>query len=233
MLYEVLGDIWVVHRNPYSKRTCSRTEAPRPADRGAEHRLADIERGATGWTSSATSASAGCSKRPARRSRSLRVRSRRSSNCGARRGARSGAHARRQRVPGSLRPGVACDRRDRLARRDPFRRAGAGHRGRGAGLVRECVDLGLTIIPRGAATGYTGSAVPLTPFAAIINTRKFEHVGPVAPTSMPGVEAPVATVLTGRASSRDASRKRRTRPASYSRSTRRRPTRRAWAATSP
>ena len=31
------------------------------------------------------------------------------------------------------------------------------------GLVRACIELGLTIIPRGGGTGYTGGAVPLTP----------------------------------------------------------------------
>ena len=31
-----------------------------------------------------------------------------------------------------------------------------------AGLVAGCIELGLTIIPRGGGTGYTGGAVPLT-----------------------------------------------------------------------
>jgi hypothetical protein len=31
-----------------------------------------------------------------------------------------------------------------------------------AGLVKGCIDLGLTIIPRGGGTGYTGGAIPLT-----------------------------------------------------------------------
>jgi FAD/FMN-containing dehydrogenase len=31
-----------------------------------------------------------------------------------------------------------------------------------APLVRGCIELGLTIIPRGGGTGYTGGAVPLT-----------------------------------------------------------------------
>ena len=30
-------------------------------------------------------------------------------------------------------------------------------------LVRDCIELGLTIIPRGGGTGYTGGVVPLTP----------------------------------------------------------------------
>jgi FAD/FMN-containing dehydrogenase len=31
-----------------------------------------------------------------------------------------------------------------------------------ASLVGACIDLGLTIVPRGGGTGYTGGAVPLT-----------------------------------------------------------------------
>ncbi len=30
-------------------------------------------------------------------------------------------------------------------------------------LVRDCIELGLTVIPRGGGTGYTGGAIPLTP----------------------------------------------------------------------
>ena len=43
------------------------------------------------------------------------------------------------------------------------------------GLVRACIELGLTIIPRGGGTGYTGGAMPLTPLAAVINTEKLER----------------------------------------------------------
>ena len=43
-----------------------------------------------------------------------------------------------------------------------------------AALVRGCIELGLTIIPRGGGTGYTGGAVPLTDRAAVINTEKLE-----------------------------------------------------------
>src|SRR5690606_9280217 len=35
-----------------------------------------------------------------------------------------------------------------------------------AALVRACIELDLTIIPRGGGTGYTGGAIPLTPDSA-------------------------------------------------------------------
>jgi FAD/FMN-containing dehydrogenase len=44
-----------------------------------------------------------------------------------------------------------------------------------AALVKGCIELGLTIIPRGGGTGYTGGAVPLTWKSAVINTEKLER----------------------------------------------------------
>jgi FAD/FMN-containing dehydrogenase len=42
-------------------------------------------------------------------------------------------------------------------------------------LVRACFELGLTVIPRGGGTGYTGSAVPLTALSAAFD----DHDGPL------------------------------------------------------
>jgi FAD/FMN-containing dehydrogenase/Fe-S oxidoreductase len=63
------------------------------------------------------------------------------------------------------------------------------------GLVRDCIELGFTLIPRGGGTGYTGGAVPLTALSAIINTEKLERLGDVETMSLPGVSTPVATVF--------------------------------------
>ena len=64
-------------------------------------------------------------------------------------------------------------------------------------LVRACGELGLTVIPRGGGTGYTGGAIPLTPRSAVINTEKLETMSSVEPTPLPGLEAPVPTIFTG------------------------------------
>src|SRR5918999_12925 len=77
-----------------------------------------------------------------------------------------------------------------------------------AGIVGALIELGLTIIPRGGGTGYTGGAVPLTRLSAVINTEKLEAMSPIEAVAPP------------------------TQPASSSRATRRRPMRRASAATS-
>jgi FAD/FMN-containing dehydrogenase/Fe-S oxidoreductase len=66
-----------------------------------------------------------------------------------------------------------------------------------AGLVKGCIELGLTIIPRGGGTGYTGGAIPLTPMSAVINTEKLEQLGQVEMATLPGVDREYATIYSG------------------------------------
>ncbi|MES2400615.1 MAG: FAD/FMN-binding oxidoreductase [Pseudomonadota bacterium] len=65
-----------------------------------------------------------------------------------------------------------------------------------AGLVKGCIDLGLTIVPRGGGTGYTGGAIPLTWKSAVINTEKLEAMTEVEMVKLPGIAEPVATIWT-------------------------------------
>ena len=65
-----------------------------------------------------------------------------------------------------------------------------------AGLVKGCVELGLTIIPRGGGTGYTGGAIPLTWNSAVINTEKLEAMTEVEMLTLPGMDREVATIWT-------------------------------------
>ncbi len=66
-----------------------------------------------------------------------------------------------------------------------------------AALVRACIELGLTIIPRGGGTGYTGGAIPLTAFSAVINTEKLDQHTGVQMRTLPGVFRQVATIECG------------------------------------
>ena len=66
-----------------------------------------------------------------------------------------------------------------------------------AGLVAGLIELGLTIIPRGGGTGYTGGAVPLTAHAAVINTEKLEAMSAVEMLHLPGCEFEVPTIHCG------------------------------------
>jgi FAD/FMN-containing dehydrogenase/Fe-S oxidoreductase len=48
-----------------------------------------------------------------------------------------------------------------------------------AKIIKTCIELGLTIIPRGGGTGYTGGAIPLNTQTAVINTEKLNFIGNV------------------------------------------------------
>ena len=65
------------------------------------------------------------------------------------------------------------------------------------GLVKACIELGLTIIPRGGGTGYTGGAIPLYAMSAVINTEKLQDIGGVKLKRLPGVTHEVSTIFTG------------------------------------
>lgn len=66
-----------------------------------------------------------------------------------------------------------------------------------AALVRACITLKLTIIPRGGGTGYTGGAIPLSPRSVVINTEKLDTIGAVELTPLAGLSEPFHTILTG------------------------------------
>jgi len=51
--------------------------------------------------------------------------------------------------------------------------------------VRACIELKLTIIPRGGGTGYTGGAIPLDKFSAVINTEKLDALSGVEHLVLP------------------------------------------------
>ncbi len=55
-------------------------------------------------------------------------------------------------------------------------------------IVEACIKLGLTIIPRGGGTGYTGSAVPLYSNTAIINTERLLNIGKVEDFPLAGLD---------------------------------------------
>jgi len=198
MLYEVLGDIWVVHRNPYLEEDLLDNPKRRALLLAAlHHRLADIDR---------------------RRDREDPDRDARVAKLleAARRAVTEFEHsfsvidslrrkARRDLARHTHKDNVCLDPYARVSHATdatdwrveiPFVVLTPDEESEIPGLVRACIDLGLTIIPRGGGTGYTGSAVPLTPFAAVINTEKLERVGAVTPLALPGVAGPVPAVFT-------------------------------------
>lgn len=212
MLYEVLGDIWVVRRNPYlqddmldnPKRRAKLIEA-------LHHRLAEIDKRRT--TVDALDASTSDSDPAVVANRSAAVEqllaaARRAVDDFGREFAETydlrkrairvlGAYTdkRNIRFDGMHRTSHVTDATDWRVEY-PFLVLVPDTEDEMAGLVKGCIELGLTIIPRGGGTGYTGGAIPLTPMSAVINTEKLIGIGDVEMTAMPGLDREYATIHT-------------------------------------
>jgi len=63
-----------------------------------------------------------------------------------------------------------------------------------ASVISHCFESGLAVIPRGGGTGYTGGAIPLQENTAIINTEKLEALSDVTLCKLEGVDKEVATI---------------------------------------
>ena len=199
MLYEVLGDIWVVQRNPYLQDDLlDNPKRRRMLVDALQHRLAEVEKRRTPDADPARDAVVGELLKAA----TIAVR-----NFDASFSSAAELRRRTQRV---LRKYTAKDniKFDGLSRVShvtdatdwrveyPFVVLTPDTEAEMAGLVKGCIDLGLTIIPRGGGTGYTGGAIPLTWKSAVINTEKLEAMTEVEMVSIPGHAQPVPTVWT-------------------------------------
>lgn len=199
MLYEVLGDIWVVRRNPYLQDDLLDNPKRRKLlIEALEHRLNEIDQ-------RRMTDDAGRDEKVA----SLLE--------GARSAVRAfeeeferTARLRRQvqKVLGKItaKDNIKFDGLSRVSHvtdatdwrvEYPFVVLTPDDEHEIAALVRGCIELGLTIVPRGGGTGYTGGAIPLTWRSAVINTEKLDTLGSVEMSSLPGVATQVATVRSG------------------------------------
>ena len=199
MLYEVLGDIWVVRRNPYLQDDLLDNPKRRAALISAlYHRLGEVEKrrdpsdagidAKVGSLIAAARAAVQAFKDEFHRTYDLR----------------RAALKRLSRV--TARDNIKFDGLSRVSHvtdatdwriEFPFVVITPDGEEEMAAIVAACIELGLTIIPRGGGTGYTGGAIPLTAMSAVINTEKLEQLGPVEMVQLPGVAEPVPTVYSG------------------------------------
>ncbi len=202
MLYEVLGDMWVVQRNPYLQEDLlDNPRRRRLLIDALHHRLGEIERrrdlGATTAEERQRDARVGTLLAAARgaverfalsfnEATALRKKARRAFGRVTREdNIRFDAFARVSHVTD------ATDWRVEF----PFVVLSPDTEAEVPALVRACFELGLTVIPRGGGTGYTGGAVPLTARSAVINTEKLEKLGAIERITLPGVEGEVPTLF--------------------------------------
>jgi FAD/FMN-containing dehydrogenase/Fe-S oxidoreductase len=197
MLYEVLGDMWVVQRNPYLEDDL--LDNPRRRAlliEALHHRLGEVEKRRTpeadpqrdALVGELLLAATGAVERFAAHFRTvwdLRKLARRS----------LGRNTAKDNIKfdGLSRVSHVTDATDWRIEY-PFVVLAPDSEAEMAALVQGCIELGLTIIPRGGGTGYTGGAVPLTWKSAVINTEKLEAMSEVEMVTLPGVGHPVATV---------------------------------------
>src|SRR5574343_52415 len=202
MLYEVLGDIWVVQRNPYLEDDLLDNQERRNALVNAlRHRLKEVEKRRAESEKEDPERSAKVKRLvEAAQGAVDRFAARFSETYDLRRKVQKilGKHTRKDNIAfdGLARVSHVTDATDWRVEYPfvvltPDTEEEIGH------LVRGCIEAGLTIIPRGGGTGYTGGAVPLTPYSAVINTEKLIDIGPVEELVLAGHETPYATICIG------------------------------------
>jgi FAD/FMN-containing dehydrogenase len=200
MLYEVLGDIWAVQRNPYLQEDLLDNPKRRQLLIDAlHHRLNEIEKRREPQADADRDAKVGLLLAAARQCVAAFEQSFREMYDLRKRAKKRFARLTRD-------DNVCFDAYARVSHvtdatdwrvEYPFVVLAPDSESELPGLVRACFELGLTVIPRGGGTGYTGSAVPLTPLAAVINCEKLELISPVEMANLPGVAEPQPTVFTG------------------------------------
>ena len=199
MLYEVLGDIWVVRRNPYLQDDLlDNPRRQRMLVEALNHRLAEVEKRRTPGDDAGRDALVGELLVAARRVVGAFDRSFGKVAELRRRTAKAlGKHTHKDNIKfdGLSRVSHVTDATDWRVE-FPLVVLTPDTEEEMAGLVKGCIELGLTIIPRGGGTGYTGGAIPLDWKTAVINTEKLITLGKVERIALPGVEGEVATIHT-------------------------------------
>ncbi len=203
MLYEVLGDIWVVQRNPYLEDDLLENPKRRQMLIDAlHHRLGEVGRRRTPeadgerdvMVGELLDAASAAVERFAAHFRAVWDLRRKTRQVLGRAFTRDGGRDN-IKFDGLSRVSHVTDATDWRVEY-PFVVLTPDTEAEMARLVAGCIELGLTIIPRGGGTGYTGGAVPLTWKSAVINTEKLEAMSGVEPVVLPGVDAAVPTVWT-------------------------------------
>jgi FAD/FMN-containing dehydrogenase/Fe-S oxidoreductase len=199
MLYEVLGDIWVVQRNPYLQDDLlDNPKRRRLLVEALQHRLTEIGKRRTPEEDQERDAMVGQMLLAA-----LAAVQRFDNSFVEVQGLRRKALRALGRV--TARDNIKFDGLSRVSHvtdatdwrvEYPFVVLTPDTEVEMAGLVKGCIDLGLTIIPRGGGTGYTGGACPLTWKSAVINTEKLEAMSAVEMRTVPGHAEPIPTIWT-------------------------------------
>lgn len=184
MLYEVLGDIWVVKRNPYIEDDLLKNPKRRDAlVQAMRHRLNEMDKRRAAHESESTERSEKVKilieaantaideflywfdDTKKLRAKIIKI---------------LGKHTRKDNIAfdGLARVSHVTDATDWRIEY-PFVVITPDTEEEIANIVKGCIKAGLTIIPRGGGTGYTGGALPMVAKSAVINTEKLIDLSPV------------------------------------------------------
>ncbi|WP_206047052.1 DUF3683 domain-containing protein, partial [Noviherbaspirillum denitrificans] len=172
MLYEVLGDIWVVRRNPYLQDDMLDNPRRRQALIDAlNHRLTEVEKRRLS-TELAAAGDPQARRRSANVEALVKAARKAVADFGEEFRNTWDLRKRAVKVLGryTAKDNIKFDGLSRVSHvtdatdwrvEYPFVVLTPDSEDEMAGLVKACIELGLTIIPRGGGTGYTGGAGPL------------------------------------------------------------------------
>ncbi|WP_422012382.1 DUF3683 domain-containing protein [Roseateles sp.] len=198
MLYEVLGDIWVVQRNPYlqddlldnPKRRVLLIEA-------LHHRLAEVQKRRDPGADPQRDSYVGELLKAAHDAvAQFAVMFEHVADLRKRAARQLARHTAKDNIKfdGLSRVSHVTDATDWRVEY-PFVVLTPDTEAEMANLVGACFELGLTVIPRGGGTGYTGGAIPLVWNSAVINTEKLEALRGVEMLRLPGLDRDVPTIF--------------------------------------
>ncbi|MDX8401210.1 MAG: DUF3683 domain-containing protein, partial [Mariprofundaceae bacterium] len=193
MLFEILGDLWVIERNPFLKNDLLQDQQRfARLKRRHKERLARIMHAARDNPRAQKVAVrtehmlerfyAWFDEEPARRKQALKAFSRHTHPANIHFDAYTLTHHAtdatdwRHHAPFCV---LTPDSADELP-----------------GLIRACAELGLTVIPRGGGTGLCGGSVPLDDRSVMINVEKLDWIGPVEARDI-GEKGRVPTISAG------------------------------------
>ena len=207
MLYEILGDIWVVNRNPYLQDDLLDNPRRRKAlIEALNHRLHEIEKRRVADLSVNTDLE---SNQRAEKVQALMVKAKVAVSHFAQQFDEMGklrAQVRSKFGKYTAKGNIKFDGLSRVSHvtdatdwrvEYPFVVLTPDTEAEMAGLVKAAIDLDMTIIPRGGGTGYTGGAVPLDARSVVINTEKLIQIQPVEKWRGSMMTHEVDTILTG------------------------------------
>ncbi len=194
MLFEVLGDLWAVNRNPYLQDDL--LENPKRLNlllQAMNHRMQTIEDRSFGNMKAAQLTKAARTAIQAFESEFKKIKKLRKRVFSK---LKKFSNKGNIQFDGLARVSHVTDATDWRVEY-PFVVINPDTEAEVAAIVKACIQLELTIIPRGGGTGYTGGAIPLTPLSAVINTEKLDHVSDIEYKELPGVHKSVPTIHCG------------------------------------